>query len=246
MQHQTQRQSADFLRCQNSQPRRRPTATCVKERPYLRVGIQDDLRAMWAKILNPAGPLQPAPAAQRPAVKHDQVIRLIPPRPRRSLELTDRGGQRLTQSHSSTARRHPRYAAWAQALSRLLCSMPRTPNTSQFKPPVCHWRPVFECSYSMARPSNARHTGANDLAAHTSPSALRSRQQRAKRLNDNISRIKPRQPMVSISELTLLVVVPGDPEAARAFTAGEAAEARTYAALHNGVCLPLPLEPGKR
>ncbi|MDD4865576.1 MAG: hypothetical protein PHQ28_00100 [Mycobacterium sp.] len=55
--------------------------------------------------------------------------------------------------------------------------------------------------------------------------------------------IPPRQPLAELDALTILVCVPGDPAAVRAFTAAEADEARRYAAEHGGCCEPLPLAP---
>lgn len=57
-------------------------------------------------------------------------------------------------------------------------------------------------------------------------------------------RIPPQQPLVSLKALTVLVRVPGKPDAARAFTTNEADEARQYAAEHGGTLEQLPtLEP---
>jgi hypothetical protein len=57
-------------------------------------------------------------------------------------------------------------------------------------------------------------------------------------------RIPPQQPLVSLKALTVLVRVPGRPEATRAFTANEADNARHYTAEQGGTREQLPtLEP---
>jgi hypothetical protein len=60
---------------------------------------------------------------------------------------------------------------------------------------------------------------------------------------DRTMRRPPKQPLVPIGELTLLVRVPSEPAATRAFTTAEAAEAQRYAARHGVDCEPLPLAP---
>jgi hypothetical protein len=49
--------------------------------------------------------------------------------------------------------------------------------------------------------------------------------------------------LVEVAELTVLVQVPGDPSAARAFTDAERDAAQTYAAERGGICIPIPLTP---
>ncbi|OBK38605.1 hypothetical protein A5658_03540 [Mycobacterium sp. 1245111.1] len=67
----------------------------------------------------------------------------------------------------------------------------------------------------------------------------------AKAKVSNTIHAKPRQPLVdSISELTILVRVPGHPAKTRAFTDEEAHEARDYAETHSGSSESLPL-PGQ-
>jgi hypothetical protein len=56
----------------------------------------------------------------------------------------------------------------------------------------------------------------------------------------NTIRIAPRQPLVPITALTMLVVIPGNPSATKAFTDDEAEEALRYANEHGGRCDPLP------
>lgn len=66
----------------------------------------------------------------------------------------------------------------------------------------------------------------------------------AKAKVSNTIHTKPRQPLVdSISELTILVRVPGHPAKTRAFTDAEAHEAHDYAETHGGSYESLPL-PG--
>ena len=60
-------------------------------------------------------------------------------------------------------------------------------------------------------------------------------------MSENASRIPPRQPLVALADLTVLVQVVGDPAAARAFTDAERDAAQAYALDHGGICVPLPL-----
>lgn len=57
----------------------------------------------------------------------------------------------------------------------------------------------------------------------------------------NTIRLAPRQPLASVSELTILVRVPGDPAVCRAYTATEAEEAAQYAAEQGGEIVALPV-----
>lgn len=56
---------------------------------------------------------------------------------------------------------------------------------------------------------------------------------------------KPRRrtEAVTVADFTMLVRVPGQPAAVRAFTDTEADEARQYAAATGGTVVPLPLPP---
>lgn len=55
------------------------------------------------------------------------------------------------------------------------------------------------------------------------------------------SRQAPKRPPARIGDLSLLVRVPGRPDAVRAFTAAEQGDAETYAAVAGGIVEPLPL-----
>ena len=64
----------------------------------------------------------------------------------------------------------------------------------------------------------------------------------AKAKASNTIHVKPRQPLVdAISELTILVRVPGQPAKTRAFTDAEAHEARDYAETQGGIYESLSL-----
>lgn len=52
----------------------------------------------------------------------------------------------------------------------------------------------------------------------------------------NAMRVPPREPLVPLTSLAWLVLVPGDPAAARAFTEAETEEAHRYAANKGGTC----------
>lgn len=52
-------------------------------------------------------------------------------------------------------------------------------------------------------------------------------------------RIPPRLPLVPLSALAWLALIPGDPAAVRAFTDAEVDDARRYAAERGGTCEPL-------
>lgn len=60
----------------------------------------------------------------------------------------------------------------------------------------------------------------------------------------NTMRIAPRQPLVPITALTMLVAIPGNPAATKAFTDDETEEALHYADEHGGRCDPLPRANG--
>lgn len=55
-----------------------------------------------------------------------------------------------------------------------------------------------------------------------------------------VQRQSPTRPPADITDLTLLVKVPGRPHLIRAFTDAEADEAHTYAADTDGTIEPLP------
>ena len=58
-----------------------------------------------------------------------------------------------------------------------------------------------------------------------------------------VQKPRKRTTPVEVADFTMLVKVPGQPEAIRAFTADEADEARKYAADTGGTVVPLPLPP---
>ena len=54
---------------------------------------------------------------------------------------------------------------------------------------------------------------------------------------------RKRSDNAQVSDFTLMVKVPGRPEAIRVFTASEVAEANQYASATGGTIVPLPLPP---
>lgn len=60
----------------------------------------------------------------------------------------------------------------------------------------------------------------------------------------NVVHIPPREPLVAGEDLTILVRVPGDPTAVRAYTDAESEDAEQYAAEHGGEIISLPLTDG--
>ena len=58
-----------------------------------------------------------------------------------------------------------------------------------------------------------------------------------------VQRPRKRTDQVQVSDFTMLVRVPGRPDAIRVFTDAEAEEANRYAAETGGTVVPLPLPP---
>lgn len=58
--------------------------------------------------------------------------------------------------------------------------------------------------------------------------------------------VPPRQPLRPLKDLTILVLVPGKPDAVRVFADAEADQARQYAAEQGGTCEPLPVSNSVR
>lgn len=54
---------------------------------------------------------------------------------------------------------------------------------------------------------------------------------------------RQRSPDETVADFTMLVRIPGEPAAVRAFTDRERDEANAYAAARGGIIVPLPLDP---
>lgn len=86
-------------------------------------------------------------------------------------------------------------------------------------------------------------TGAERIMSRVSPQPDNDRMTADAHPHHTVQKPRRRTEPVDVTDFTMLVRVPGQPDAIRAFTDAENAEAHQYAAETGGTVVPLPLPP---